>query len=68
LSRRGVVHQQEAPLLILNGDAAGKHPDYVSQDSQLAVGGEVACVHHSGNLQIEFVAALHNRRPCQTLL
>ena len=39
LGGRGVVHQQEIAVLVLNRDAGGEHPEDVPQKTQLEIVG-----------------------------
>ena len=68
LGRRGIVHQQEAALLVLNRDAGGEHSEHIPQNAEFALADEFVLVCRCGGLQVMLGAALHGRRTCQGLL
>jgi hypothetical protein len=68
LGHRSIVHQQEAALLVLNGDGAGEHSEHVLQNAELALSNEFALGRQCGGLHVILGAVLHLRRTCQGLL
>ena len=63
----GVVHQQEAALLVLNRDAVGQHPEDVVEKARLGIGNDVGFAFDRGAVQEE-MTALHGDRLCRTPL
>ena len=62
----GVVHQQEAALLVLDRDAVGQHPEYVVEEARLGIGNDLGFVFDRG-VQEE-MTVLHGDRLCRTPL
>jgi hypothetical protein len=68
LRRRGIVHQQEAALLVLNRHATGEQSENIPQNAQFGSHGGSAAGFRRGSLWVVFGAAMHNREVCQGLL
>jgi len=63
----GVVHQQEAALLVLDRDAVGQHPEDVVEEARLGIGNDLGLAFNRGGGQEE-MTALHGGRLCRTPL
>ena len=63
----GVVHQQEAALLVLDRDAVGQHPEDVVEEAGLGIGNDLGFAFDRGAVQEE-MTALHGGRLCRTPL
>ena len=63
----GVVHQQEAALLVLDRDAVGQHPEHVAEEARLGIGNDLGLAFDRGGGQEE-MTALHGGRLCRTPL
>ena len=61
LRRGGVVHQQQAALLVLQRDAVGQHSENIPQHPQLGLRGEFVRAWRRGSLQIWVGAVVHSR-------
>ena len=61
LCRRGIVHQQEVALLVLNRNAGREHPEYISQNAESGISSEFGLV-WCGILHGVACAVLHDRR------
>jgi hypothetical protein len=68
LRRGGIVHQQEAALLVLNRHAAGEKSENIPQNAQFGSHGGSVAGFRRGGLRVVSCAAMHNREVCQGLL
>jgi len=64
----GIVHQQEAALLVLHGDAVGEHLNTSRRMLSPASPASSYSAYRRGSLGVVFGDVLHGNRTCQGLL